>query len=676
MAADPPPLPARSVRRVRGLLLLLFVAIATPSAVLVHTTWQQLRFEALHQTRSQALSLGERIDTRLQSLVDIEERRAATDYSYTRVGGALDAHSNLVERSPLAAFPVQSDWPGLLGWFQVDAGGRFSTPLLPAEDGIPVEAVQWASRTALAAQLRDILSQNGLVEADPDPQASSAAALVAVSSPATPNQFEALSNRQQALGNAVVRVDELKIGQDMQNELVQQESQKATGQPVATPLPDHGSPTFADPQTRGLRKEQSVELKDLSLGDGDRQAPLASVRAGALGMFETEVEPFRFTLLGDGHALLFRTVWRDQQRRVQGALFAQQELLESTVLAPHRQSTLSAATDLLIVWNEQVVAIDGGGDAGTIAAQRRKAATLSGELLHTQRLSPPLDGLTLLWHLRQLPSAPGATLLGWTSAVLACILLGAFVLLYRLALRQLRLVRQRQDFVAAVSHELNTPLTSIRMYAEMLKAGWASPAQRQTYYAFILGESERLSRLIANVLQLSRTERPAQQRELAPHSLAVLLDLLRSRLTAQVESAGFTMEWALPAADTAAGVQLAADSDALLQVFINIVDNAIKFAADSEPRVIRFGADLDPRAVRLSVRDRGPGVPAGHQRMVFDLFWRGATPTSRHAPGTGIGLAVVRQLIRAHGGEVEFRNANPGAEITVRLPLLHTAESR
>src|SRR5690606_30454730 len=110
--------------------------------------------------------------------------------------------------------------------------------------------------------------------------------------------------------------------------------------------------------------------------------------------------------------------------------------------------------------------------------------------------------MELSWTVLRLPPGPGATLVGWAGAVLFAVLLLGFLLLYRMALRQLLLARQQQDFISAVSHELKTPLTSIRMYAELLRAGWASEAKRGEYYAFIHDESERLSRLIANVLQL------------------------------------------------------------------------------------------------------------------------------------------------------------------------------
>ena len=130
----------------------------------------------------------------------------------------------------------------------------------------------------------------------------------------------------------------------------------------------------------------------------------------------------------------------------------------------------------------------------------------------------------------RLPRAPGAALLAWVAVTLAAVLCGGFYLMYRFAAGQMRLARQQQDFVSAVSHELKTPLTSIRMYGEMLKAGWADDAKRQTYYDYIHSESERLSRLIENVLQLARLTRNTQHFDCARVTVAELVDMVRSKV--------------------------------------------------------------------------------------------------------------------------------------------------
>jgi signal transduction histidine kinase len=293
---------------------------------------------------------------------------------------------------------------------------------------------------------------------------------------------------------------------------------------------------------------------------------------------------------------------------------------------------------------------------------------LQGSTLHRARLSAPLADMDLAWTVRHLPASPAAMLVRWAGVVLFVVLVAGFLALYRLGVRQLQLARQQQDFIAAVSHELKTPLTSIRMYGELLRAGWVPEDRRREYYDYIHDEAERLSRLIANVLQLARLERDTLQLDVKACTVGTLCDLLRSRIRGQVERAGFDM--ALRCAADVAPLEVQADADAVLQVIINLVDNALKFAALATERRIEVTVHrADARHVALDVRDFGPGVPAAQRRRVFEPFVRGGSELTRDTQGTGIGLALVRQLARAMGGDVELLPAAPGALFRLRLPL-------
>jgi signal transduction histidine kinase len=291
---------------------------------------------------------------------------------------------------------------------------------------------------------------------------------------------------------------------------------------------------------------------------------------------------------------------------------------------------------------------------------------LAGSLLHRARLSPPFGDLELAFSVNQLPRAPGALLLLWISVTLAAVLCGGFFFMYRFAVGQLRLARQQQDFVSAVSHELKTPLTSIRMYGEMLKAGWADDAKKQTYYDYIHSESERLSRLIENVLQLARLTRSSQHLDVKRATTAELVDLVRSKTATQAERAGFKLD---VRDDTPTGTELLLDVDAFAQIFINLVDNALKFSAGAGRKAVEIAARLESDGrVLFTVRDFGPGIPKGQLKKIFELFYRPADEVTRATAGTGIGLALVQQLAAALGGRVEVRNCEPGAEFRVSFP--------
>lgn len=270
--------------------------------------------------------------------------------------------------------------------------------------------------------------------------------------------------------------------------------------------------------------------------------------------------------------------------------------------------------------------------------------------------------------LTRLPAGPGAALLAWVAAVLLIVLCGGFYLLYRLGIGQIRLACQQQDFVSAVSHELKTPLTSIRMYSEMLREGWVTEEKRPIYYRFIHDESERLSRLISNVLQLARMTRSELRVDLKPTPVGELLEDIQGKIASQAQAAGFTLNLACSGEAGAAMVQ--ADRDLVAQILINLVDNAVKFSAKAEHKAIDLACDLQRgRGVGISVRDYGPGIPKTQLRKIFQLFYRSESELTRETVGTGIGLALVRQLAQAMGGSVEVVNRDPGAEFRVQLPL-------
>jgi signal transduction histidine kinase len=319
-------------------------------------------------------------------------------------------------------------------------------------------------------------------------------------------------------------------------------------------------------------------------------------------------------------------------------------------LAPGTQLTVSAAAGPLAVRS-----IEG------------QAGQADGSLLYEARLSPPLAEIELEFNAGVLERGPGFALLVWTTLALITVLAGGFVAMYRFGVQQLRLAQQQQNFVSAVSHELKTPLTSIRMYGEMLKSGWVDEAKRQVYYNFIFDEGERLSRLIENVLQLARLNQGGTSIAPEPVAVAEIFDVLRSKLSTQAEHAGFDIEYALE--PDVGAVMVAADIDALVQVFINLVDNAIKFSGEAADRKILVAARRDgPQAVVLSVRDFGPGIPAPAMKRLFELFYRPDNELTRSTAGTGIGLALVKQLVTAMSGRVDVLNRDPGAEFRITLP--------
>jgi signal transduction histidine kinase len=323
-------------------------------------------------------------------------------------------------------------------------------------------------------------------------------------------------------------------------------------------------------------------------------------------------------------------------------------------------------SDLVVAYEGNVLsALRGQSQRGQLYG----AEDLKGSLLYRTRLSSPLDNLELIFTLTRLPAGPGSTLVGWTAALLTVVLAGGVSLMYRLGLRQIELSRQQQDFVSAVSHELKTPLTSIRMYGEMLREGWASEEKKQSYYGYIHDESERLSRLIGNILQLARLTRNDLPVDLKTVSVGDLMESIRSKILSHVERSGFGLELDCDVETGAALLRL--DLDCLSQIFINLVDNALKFSAGASQKKIDIGCRLLQHGqVLFSVRDYGPGVPSEQMKKIFKLFYRTENELTRETMGTVIGLALVKQLVQRMSGQVDVVNRDPGAEFRLYFPIV------
>jgi signal transduction histidine kinase len=410
---------------------------------------------------------------------------------------------------------------------------------------------------------------------------------------------------------------------------------------------------------------ESVAPKLSALADADAGAnanadtPKAEV---AVRTFASEIDPFELGVLDTGHLVLFRNVWREGQRYVQGLLLDRETFMDTAVEMPYRASSVGGVSHLNVVIHGRVVdsfAVDPSN-------YRSTAGNLAGTVLYRTRLSPPFGDVELAFLVDTLPHAPGTALLAWVAVTLAAVLVGGFYLMYRFGAGQMRLARQQQDFVSAVSHELKTPLTSIRMYGEMLKAGWADDAKRQTYYDYIHSESERLSRLIENVLQLARLTRNTQRFDLKSVTVAELVDLARSKVATQVERTGFAL---VVRNETPEGTAVVVDVDCAAQIFINLVDNALKFSAGAAEKKVELAARRSSDgSVLMTVRDYGPGVPKTQLKRIFELFYRAEDELTRDTVGTGIGLALVRQIAAAMGARVDARNCEPGAEFRVEFP--------
>jgi two-component system phosphate regulon sensor histidine kinase PhoR len=225
-----------------------------------------------------------------------------------------------------------------------------------------------------------------------------------------------------------------------------------------------------------------------------------------------------------------------------------------------------------------------------------------------------------------------------------------------------RLERMRRDFVANVSHELKTPLTAIRGYAETLASGGVPQDRVRSFLEVILRHADRLGALIDDLLQLSRIE--SRKLELHPTEVDVVRvarSLLRD-LAPRLAEKGHAAEVV-----DAGAVAARADERALEQVLMNLLDNAIKYT-DPEGR-ITVTVRASPARVWVVVSDTGIGIPRADLPRVFERFYRVDKARSRELGGTGLGLSIVKHLVQALGGEVHVESElGRGTRVSFSLP--------
>ncbi len=239
------------------------------------------------------------------------------------------------------------------------------------------------------------------------------------------------------------------------------------------------------------------------------------------------------------------------------------------------------------------------------------------------------------------------------------------ILIYRSLKSELQLAQQRTTFVANVSHELKTPLTSIRLFAEILREGrQTDPVKRRKYLDIMVSETERLTRLINNVLDFSRSRKGKRTYDKSTVDLATLISELVENQRVRLEHGGFAIETMIPEDP----VYVEADPEAVKQVFLNILSNAEKYSSDQ--KWIQVSVKSENGQAVLSVEDRGIGIKPKDAQKIFEEFYRADDSLTSKVRGTGLGLTIARQIMRDHGGDIVFTPAKPvGSRFEVKLPF-------
>ena len=236
--------------------------------------------------------------------------------------------------------------------------------------------------------------------------------------------------------------------------------------------------------------------------------------------------------------------------------------------------------------------------------------------------------------------------------------------------RQLALARQKTDFVSNVSHELKTPLTSIRMFSELLADNRVvEPEKQKTYLNIITAEAARLTRLINNVLDFARLERGEKKYNFQRCDLIELVRESCDTFKPHLDKSQFTFRCELPEES----IWINADRDAVAQILVNLLSNAEKYSGETKEVLlqVKIGQTTE-KNVEVHISDRGLGVPRGCENKIFEQFFRAHDSLASGIQGSGLGLTLSRQIARAHGGDVLYQPRNGGGSCFIlRLPVAH-----
>ena len=235
-------------------------------------------------------------------------------------------------------------------------------------------------------------------------------------------------------------------------------------------------------------------------------------------------------------------------------------------------------------------------------------------------------------------------------------------------IREIRRNEQHDAFLNAVTHELKTPIASIRLYLDTLKTRDLSAEKRREFYNVMLADSNRLLSTVEQVLQASRTREKDRVLNVSEIDLAELLResvrLVKTRYELDDAAISYT--------EKTSGIKIRGDEAELQTVFINLLDNAVKYSGDDVKVAVRL-RNPNEKTVEIRIKDEGIGLSESDLKRIFKRFYRVPNASTQKVKGTGLGLNIVRSIVKKHGGRIraESKGEGSGSTFVVRLPKMN-----
>lgn len=610
----------------RLIFVAIFIVIAIPVIVLLSHSYAQLQTSSLFGYKEHAFSVLQNVNKNITADLAIEDRRSYADYRFIRAVPVFGGEE--ITMSELAEFPLRSHYVGLVGHFQLDPSGNLSTPVLP--DGVleSIPMVDKDKRMAIRNKISEILNTSGFS---------------AISS-ATTNVQSSSSDAVQ-IADSTLKNDSRLIDQIYKQDLDIASSQRKK-------------------KSSKSRVEQITKTGDFAFGVESTKLDTTGLLVRLINTETTrsmEAEIDFFQAIVDSNYIIFhRTVRRGLDVFIQGFIVDARAYLTNLVkneIEKYKGVTKGNQQDPL------VLAFYHKKKSFVAFGERNNVTT---ELL-SEPLQSPLSDITFKMFTTQ--KAPGGEFVIFIGLLMLAVLAIGLISIYHVTQSRMKLAAKRQDFVSAITHELKTPLTAIKMYAELLQSSWvANEEKKQKYYGQIASEADRLSRLIQNVLNLSKLDGNRWNVQLRMDKPKRVLDDFVSTYSKNVEKQGF--ELTVSSDTDADNISLMIDRDAIMQILMNLVDNSLKFSKTADYKMVNVELRIKDTDMYLAVRDYGPGIPPSEMKKVFQEFYRVENEMTRQTSGTGIGLSMVKKLCTLCNMTIEIENANPGLRTKIHFPPL------